>query len=439
MLKNHFLIACLVLYAVLTGLLIARVPINGAPDEMAHLEYVEFMAQEKTFPLFEPKGANEPGYEFHQPPLYYSLAAPFFLVSKSTLPYFARGLSLLCGGLSLIFLWSSLRLLFPDDRVLAPLATGFAALWPMHIAVSASAGNDALTGTLCAGMFWSVARLAQRAAQEENQQPKYLWRDAALVGVFFGLGMLAKSSALVIGIAAVGAVFHLIQRRQSTSAAFSATAVTVGVTLLLCGWWLMRNTSLYGDPLAAQIFDEAFAKSSPRPQALMAATGVSVFQYLRAFFTVLFATCWGFFGGPNTAITMLNPFGNRGPRFEAFTALPLMLFPLLATALAAVGFLKWKWRSWKTSVLASDTQVALLWWGAGFLLMILALARFNFIQFQAQARYLHPVLLPMCLVFALGWREVLGENRALRAFAIGFGAVLLLLTLWNIVGWQTLI
>lgn len=436
MLNSKFLLAVLLLYTVLTALLIARVPIGGAPDETAHLEYAQFLATQKKVPVFEPKGANEPGYEFHQPPLYYSLVAPFYLLSPAAAPYVGRVVSLVCGGLSLIFLWHSLSLLFPGNPVLVRLATGFAAIWPLQIAVSASGGNDALTGALCAGMLWSVARLAEQLTGE-----KYSWRDAALVGVFFGLGMLTKTSALLIGIASVGAVFHLVYVRKSTSVALLAAGLVCGVALLLSGGWLVRNTMLYGDPLAAQIFDEAFAKSSPRPQAIMAATGVSIFQYLRAFFTILFATCWGFFGGPNSAITMLNPFGTRGPRFEAFTALPLMVFPFLATALAAAGFLKWKWRSWKTTELfaAAPKQIVLLWWGIGFLLVVLALARFNLVYFQAQARYLHPALLPMSLVFALGWREVLGENRALRVFAVGFGTVLLLLTLWNIVGWQTLI
>src|SRR5690606_4896392 len=99
--------------------------------------------------------------------------------------------SLLCGALTLVFLWWSLRLLFPDDKIIAPLATGFAAIWPLHISVGASAGNDALAGVLCAGMFWAIARFAKRI-----ETPEYSWRDAALIGVSFGLGMLAKSTSL---------------------------------------------------------------------------------------------------------------------------------------------------------------------------------------------------------------------------------------------------
>lgn len=435
--SNKFLLACVVVYALLTALLIATVPINSAPDEGAHLEYVQYLAQEKAFPVFVPKGANFPGYEYHQPPLYYLLAVPSYLLSPEVAPYGARVLSLLCGALALVFLWHSVRLLFPEDKLLAPFATGFAAVWPMHIAVGASAGNDALAGAMCAGMFWALARLARRV-----QGAEYSWRDAALIGVFFGLGMLTKSTSLVVGVAAIGATFHLLRGSRRPPAALGAAAVAIAVALLISGWWLVRNTILYGDPLAAQIFDEAFKNSSPRPAAVIEATGVSMLEYLRAILLILFATCWGFFGGPNTAVQMLNPFGTRGPRFEAFSALPLMIFPLIATALALWGFGKWKLRAWRMGIatyFAAPERVALWWWGVGFGLVILALARFNFIQYQAQARYLHPALLPMSLIFALGWRELLGEKLALRIFAFLFGLVLVLLTLWNAFGWKTLV
>jgi hypothetical protein len=218
-----------------------------------------------------------------------------------------------------------------------------------------------------------------------------------------------------------------------------ATSVALGVAVLLCGGWLARNAVLYGDPLAVRIFDAAFASSASRRDFLQAATGAYGWEYFRAWLMICFATCWGCFGGPNTAIAMLNPFGSRGPRFEAFSVLPVMFFPAAATLAALFGFAKWKWREWKSPALPILSKIALLWWGVALLLAVAVLFRFNLTYFQAQARYLHPALLPMALVFALGWREVFGEGRMLRVFAIGFGAILVLLTLWNAFGWKTLV
>jgi hypothetical protein len=428
---------CLAIYGVLTALLIFSVPINAAPDEGAHLEYVQYLLDKKTLPFFEAKGANFPGYEFHQPPLYYAAcAATWEVLPASAWPYAARFVSLLCGIGALIFLWHSVRLLFPDNEIIAIIATGFGALWPLHIGVGASAGNDALAGSMCAAMFWAIARLASRQ--------EYSWRDAALVGAFFGLGMLSKSSCLTVGIAALGATWHLTRRAHGNRSAVQSTAVAAAIALVVCGAWLMRNQVLYGDPLAARIFDEAFKNSSPRPAAVMAATGVNFLEYLRAYFIVLFATCWGFFGGPNTAIAVLNPFGNRvRPEVAALQAqtllpvLPPMLICLAATIVSKLGFLKWLLEKWRA--LRPTTKAALPWWGIGMMLVCLALLRFNFIQFQAQARYLHPALLPMCLLLALGWQRVLGTGRTLRIASALFALVLIVITLWNAFGWRTLV
>lgn len=437
---NRWLWLSLFVYALLTSLLIVTVPINQAPDEGAHLEYVEYLHDHWKFPVFEPRGANFPGYEFHQPPLYYGISALTWKVLPDPVePYAARIVSMLAGLVVLVLLWHSIRLLFPDDRVLAPLAIGFAAVWPMHIGVGASAGNDAIAGAMCAGMYWAVARFAVRV-----QGSEYSWRDAALVGAFFGLGMLSKSTSLVVGVAAIGATFHLARCSKShdSRVAIMLPAVALAMAFVLCGWWLARNQVMYGDPLAARIFDEAFKNSSPRPQVVIAATGVSLLQYLRAIFVILFATCWGFFGGPNTAVQMLNPFGARGPRFEAFAALPLMIFPLVMTAIALGGIARYKLAAWKSGIkeyFSSPDRVALWWWGVGFVLVVLALARFNLIQYQAQARYLHPALLPMSLVFALGWLEILGRGLMLRVCVCLFGLALVALTLWNAFGWRTLV
>ncbi len=430
--NNKFLIACLLVYAVLTGLLIANVPIGQTPDELPHLEYAQYLAENKSLPVFEPKGASEPGYEFHQPPLYYALVAPFYLGGESIAPYAARTISLVCGALTIFFLWQALGWLLPNDKTLRWLATGFASLWPMHIAVGASGGNDALSGLFCAAMLWAVARMVPRA-----ETGAISWRDGALLGLFFGLGLLTKSTALVVGIVALSGALHLVRRGEKVS--YAPIAAAVGVTALVGGWWLVRNTMLYGDPLAARIFEEAFTKSSPGPQALMQGLGLSLVEYVRAFLVIFFASCWGFFGGPNTALTIMNPFGISGPKAEAAAALPVMLFPFLATFVALWGYSKWKWQEWKQPVLPILPKVGLIWWGLAFWAVALVLLRFNLTYFQAQARYMHPALLPMCVIFALGWREILGEGRALRVFALGFGAVLVLLTLWNVFGWRTLV
>ncbi|MDQ3814723.1 MAG: hypothetical protein M3347_12330 [Armatimonadota bacterium] len=442
-LRRWLLPALVTAYAVLTLLLIVRVPMGAAPDEMAHIEYVQYLATQGGLPIFRPLGALHPGYEFHQPPLYYALCASLYRAAPDEVRnYLCRLVSLLCGAATLVFLWHSVVALFPQNRELPVLATGFAALWPMHQGVGASAGNDALAGLVCAASFWVMARGARRPWQTN---------ESILLGALIGLGLLTKNTCLVIAPAALGAAWMWAQRSSTThadsqgdlSAALKSIGAIAAVALVVSGWWLWRNTRLYGDPLALRIFDEAFSKSSPRPGALMTGLGLSLPAYLRALLLILFATTWGFFGGPNTAIEKLNPFGVLRPTPEAAQAVLWASVPMLtcaaATVVAAIGL--WRWmQTWRSYDLV--TRTALLWWLCGFVLVLLAWVKFNIMQYQAQARYLHAALLPMALGGALGWQQALGS--LWKGHGLWIGAALLALTLvgltlWNAFGWRTLV
>jgi hypothetical protein len=136
---------------------------------------------------------------------------------------------------------------------------------------------------------------------------------------------------------------------------------------------------------------------------------------------------------------MLNPFGSRGPL--ALLAMgPLavsatmvgMLVCIVATAVVLLGLLR---ALVGVAGIAENRRAVLLWWGAGALLIFAAWARFNFIQFQAQARYLHPALLPFALGFCRRLAAISGTRSCLAKSVLFAGLTLLGLSLWNIFGW----
>jgi hypothetical protein len=374
--------------------------------------------------------------------------------------YVTRLVSLLCGVLALVLLWRSIRALWPHDPLLAALATGFAALWPFHQSVGAMTNNDAMAGLAAAAVFHHIAQIGVRG---------WRGRDAAILGLLAGLGILSKSTSLVLGITALGAAWHFSGIRPSClsdqqrgldvvgkhtspsesaarSGSFSprvrAALLLIVVALLVCGPWMVRNQVLYGDFLALGAISQRFENIGSRTSVFFA-SGVTLDTYLRAVVLILFCTAWGFFGGPNTAITMLNPFGWRGPvqlfamgSFVVSATALAMLVCVVATALALVGVMR-ALRSWPE--LPESRRAVLVWWGIGALLIFAAWARFNFIWFQAQARYLHPALLPLALAFGGGWLQIPGRGRALRIGAVVMGLTMLGLTLWNIFGWRTLV
>lgn len=430
------LAACLVLYVLLTGLLIASVPTGNAPDESAHVDYVRYLVDQGRLPVFQPLGATHPGYEFHQPPLYYVICAPFCKFASADAQFaICRLVSLLCAALTLVLLWHSVATLYPGDNRLPLLATGFAALWPMHQGVGASAGNDALAGLIAAAVFTMIARSAGQS---------WRTRELIVVGVLCGLGLLTKTTCLMLLFLAMGAAWQFSQRAEapenSAMSPVFAAAIVLGVSLLVGGWWLLRNESLYGDPFALGVFNRAFGNdASAQLVQAVSLGGLPVTVYLRGLLFLLFCTAWGIFGGPETARSMVNPFTLRVHHPDVVPALVPMAVCLIASFVACHGLVTYV-RGWRA--LPAATRSALGWWIGGWALTFAAFIAFNTHYFQAQARYFHPALLPMVLGFALGWRQAwsreAGDHLLWAASVIG-GATLVGLTLWNVVGWRTLI
>jgi len=202
------------------------------------------------------------------------------------------------------------------------------------------------------------------------------------------------------------------------------------------GWWLVRNQMLYGDPLAMGVFQKAFSQSSLGP-ALFFAAGIGALTYLRALFTITFCTFWGLFGGPNTALKIVNPFGASGAQSIALAALPLVLIFLAASIIGIWGI----WRKLRGGFDKSTfTHIILTWWMLEFALVVLSWVQFNTHFFQAQARYLHPALLPIAAGLCFGWAHIWGDkDKKLTAVSVVVALAMIAVSLWNILGWRTLV
>jgi hypothetical protein len=219
-----------------------------------------------------------------------------------------------------------------------------------------------------------------------------------------------------------------------------AIAPQIGLALLLTltigGWWLIRNQQLYGDPLAMDVFQQAFSKSSPGPDIFFAA-GVGVFTYLRALLSITFCTFWGLFAGPNTALQLLNPFGATGAKSAALPAIPLVLVFLIVSIFGIWGI----WRKLRGGIDKSTfPHIVLTWWMIEFALVALSWLQFNTHFFQAQARYFHPAMLPIVAGISYAWVNIWGiREKKLSIASAVVGITMIAVTLWNIFGWQSLV
>jgi 4-amino-4-deoxy-L-arabinose transferase-like glycosyltransferase len=428
----------LAVYCVLAGGFALRSPIFEVSDELWHYPMVDVIARNGfALPVQQPGIETAWRQEGSQPPLYYLMAAlltsgidtgnladvrrinPHADIGIVRPPYSAnmivhdasaeafswrgavlavylvRLLSVLLGAGTVAVTWFTARALFPDRPAVTFGATAINACLPMFLFISGSVNNDNLSNLLGNLLCLLVILLLQRAA------PPRL-RDYVVIGVVTGAGLLAK---LNIGflVPVIGLAFIIASiRHRSWRPFLLGLFVSGGLTILIAGWWYLRNAQLYGDVTGLNVFLDIVGRR-PVPASLgtlWAERG----SFLAAF--------WGMFGGMNvplpdalyTAFNVLGGLGLAGAAaFFAKTALRRewtlsrwlpFAPPLLWLAITFLSYLRW----------TADTPAS-------------------------QGRLIFGALSTLCVLFALGLTWPLPKRiRALpvTAFAALLGAASLL-------------
>jgi len=402
------LLAIMVLYTLLALYAALTVEVGRPPDEGTHLAYMRFLLHERSLPIFTP---DETNYEAHQPPLAYILGAAALALGKGV-PEAARLVSVLAG---LLIIWATYRLaeeLNPLDEPMMPLgAAAFAAFLPMHVLVLSSISNDPLNEAV-----FSVTCLGLVLGLRSGFTPQ----KAALLGLLMGIGILVKHSAIILVPMALLAFALDWRRHKKPGAALALNAgLALLVMLVVCGWWLWRNTVLYGDPLVARKFQEVFkALGRPGP-SYFTSRGFSLATYWEIVVSNTFKSFWGLFG---------NIVEGQMPAGVYWAA-------LAATLAAAVGLVRLPLAQKHNKALEGwqiDAWLTLLV-GCGLLLVVLV--RFNTVFFQAQGRYLYPMISTIAVGFMTGWTNVF-PKKARRGAIMGLAAALLLLCLIAATTWM---
>lgn len=309
----------IVLFLALHALYNALIPLGEGPDEPGHLAYVFFLAHTGRLPVQHgDAGQSDVPGEGHQPPLAYALAAPAALllppearvVTLSADPRFvwaggdgpaafrrgsrehwpwqdiapawhlARAVSGLCGAATLGFTYLAARAIRPTDRSFALLAAALVALNPQFLFSTALVSNDALLAALSAAALW-LCLWPRREGRERGSAE--IWRFVAL-GLIFGLALLTKQSALLLGPLLLWAGWRAsggdLRRLVALTLAWGLSA------LLVAGWWFGRNWLLYGDPLGLAVFRAEFATQAFdwRSPAAWAAALAQLFNSFWAYF-----------------------------------------------------------------------------------------------------------------------------------------------------------
>src|SRR5207244_2057501 len=158
-------------------------------DFKDHVAYIKYIQERKALPL-----PNE-GFEMFQPPLYYALSAGFLSmcglsVNDDAAVIVLRSLTMIFGIANFIFVFLSLRLLFPGRLALQLIGLLIAAFLPMQLYLSHYVTNETLAATLAAATIYFGLRTL---TSERASALQYLG-----LGVLAGLAMLAKATSLLL-------------------------------------------------------------------------------------------------------------------------------------------------------------------------------------------------------------------------------------------------
>ena len=457
----------LLVYLALATLFALKTPPWQNPDEPAHYNYVAFAATKRRLPVlqigaydeaylqrlkaekFPSELSIEPvRYEFHQPPLYYLLAAPVYWLSGGNL-LALRLFSVALGAGVALLIFLCARTALPDSPHVALGAAAFAAFLPMHIAVMASVNNDALAQLVVAGAILALLRWQRAMAgggvgcatrhtptpDVDDRSPVSGHRRLLATGLLIGLGFLTKATTyILLPVALIVVVAGTVWRRGGpvppAKAQFGQYALLLGPALLLGLPWWIRNSLVYGNwDFLGLAWHDVVVTGQPTAAAWIAENGWDA--YWERAWTFTSRSFWGVFG-------WLAVFMDA----RIYTALSIL------SVMAAVGVLSWSWRRLvecatrhtpayerdglvecataplyerdkggrrRWVFLLSSPWMALLplWLGT-----FAAYGWYNLGFIQHQGRYLFPALPTWSLLFALGWWTVLERRTSIAAAGI---------------------
>ncbi|RME37624.1 MAG: hypothetical protein D6793_03920 [Thermoflexia bacterium] len=377
----------LAVYLLLGGLYALFTPPWQVPDEPAHYNYIRALVTERALPVIEPGDYDQEylsrltalrfppnlsiaplRYEDHQPPLYYFLAAPLFLLFGGAL-FPLRLFSLLLGALLLLVVHRLTSDLFPDHPLFALAAVAWAAFLPQHLAIAAGVNNDVLAELLLTLALWLAIRPEPRP-----------WT----LGAVLGLCLLTKTTAYVALPVVLLALWW--PRGDSWRPALARTERVLLAALILAGPWLIRNLAVYGwlDPLGLA-HHNTVVLGQPRTGEWLAQMGP--IGLTAAFLRTTFQSFWGQFGWMGVP---MHP-----PVYLALAGLSDLLL---------VGLFGWLLGR-RRRPLSPFQRRGLLLLALSAALTLVSYLWYNLTFVQHQGRYLFPALAPMAVGFALslGW------------------------------------
>ena len=294
-------------------------PLYEATDELRHARFVRYLLVNGELPV---QGQEACRSQSHHPPLFYMLAAaatfwvpgtgdvcaappsnPFWAYrywevgvdnknqylhgSDESFPWagdvlsthLIRFLNVLIGAGAIWLTWASGRLLWPGRPALALGGAALLAFNPMFLYMSAAINNDVIAAFSGVLILFACLKLLR--------DPNGLSRRwGVLLGLAFGIALLSKLNLAASGLLLAITITWVAWRRRQWRLWLEVAVLSIAATLLLSGWWFLRNQQLYGDPTGFRVLTELWGVRNP-----VDSLGLAVQELPYAW-----STLWGRFG-----------------------------------------------------------------------------------------------------------------------------------------------
>jgi hypothetical protein len=171
---------------------IGKIPPDIGMDIKGHMQYITYIYENMHIPL-----ATE-GWQMFQPPLFYVLSAVIYkgfasVFSSETSEFALRIVPLFCGIAQVELCYRTLRYAYPTRNDLQTIGTVMGGLLPMNLYMSQFAGNEPLAAFFTAAVILFVFRMLSSPSAPSG-------RDLLLTGLFLGLAVLTKMSAMLLAL-----------------------------------------------------------------------------------------------------------------------------------------------------------------------------------------------------------------------------------------------
>jgi dolichyl-phosphate-mannose-protein mannosyltransferase len=397
---------CVLAWVVLFWNNAKMLPFHSGYDVNDHVAYIKYIQNRGTLPL-----PNE-GYEMFQPPLFYALSAGLLSIFRlstddASAITVLRALTMFFGIVNFVFVFLSLRLLFPGRAVAQLVGLITAAFLPMQLYLSHYVTNETLAATLASVSIYFGLRVL-------TIERVPVWKFLVL-GCVVGAAMLAKATALLLIPPLIGAVGIKLLRQRAPIWEWTRTfGAIVAAILIVCGWHYVRIWRHFGTPIVGN-WDPILR--FPWWQDPGFHTAADYFRFGQSLVTPLFSsfngfadgiysTLWGDgLGGGLSGLLSRTPWNYSLMIGGYWLAVVPTLLVVLGAAIAIFRFVRQVSAEWFLLLgFSAATVIALIF-------MTLKVPSYA----QVKAFYGLAALIPFCAFAVVGWQLFAPLTRIVRS------------------------